>query len=156
MEIFQASGTDLEDIVRLNECVQRIHAEREPTRFRVFDANAVREQIQQALDDSAVVFLIAVENGTALGYAMVRRCERQENAYGKARAYLELEHIAVSHDARRRGIGSALVEESFALAKSLSIPDLELSVWDFNEDAKRLFEKKGFKVCWQRMKSRGK
>lgn len=153
MEIVRASETHLEDIIRLNECVQEIHTEHEPTRFRAFDVSAVREHIRRTLDDPTVVLLAAIDGETPLGYVMLRRCERQENAYSKARVYLELEHIAVSPDARRQGVGSALVAESFALAKSLSIDDVELSVWEFNEAAKRLFTKKGFNTCWQRMKS---
>lgn len=154
MEVIRSSEAHLEDIVRLNEVVQKVHCEHEQSYFRTYDPDVVREHIQHAFADAAVIFLVALEEGVPLGYVLLRKRERPEDAFSKARTYLELEHIAVSPEARRRGVGSALIDETFVLAKALSIPDVELSVWQFNEDAKRLFSGKGFNVCWQRMKSR--
>jgi len=152
MDIIRATKANLDDIVRLNEVVQRIHVEHEPGRFRPFDAIATREHIQGAFNDPAATFLLAIEDGTPLGYAMVRRCECLENAYSCPQTFIELDQIVVAPDSRKRGVGSALVDEAFAMAKSLNISDVELSVWHFNEEAKRFFCKKGFKPCWQRMK----
>jgi len=153
MKIIRATAKYIDDIARLNNVVQELHVAREPGLFRPVDAAAVREGVRTALEDPAVTFLLAVEDEAPLGYALVRICERPENAYRASRTFLELDQIAVAPDARKRGVGSALIDAAFALAQSLDIPAVELSVWHFNDEAQRLFSRKGFKTCWQRMRS---
>jgi diamine N-acetyltransferase len=154
MHILRASDRHLSDIVDLNRVVQDLHANREPGHFRPFDEAAVAEFVRNALGDPAVTFLLAVDGDTPLGYALVRVQERAGHAFARPRTFLELEQIAVAPEARQRGVGSALIDKAFALAKSLGIPDLELSVWDFNEDAQRLFQRKGFMPSLHRMRVR--
>ena len=154
MRIIRARATNLDDIVGLNHVVQNLHAEQEPCYFRPFDEAAVTEFIRNALDDPSVTFLLAVEGEKPLGYAMLRVQDPAGHAYALPRRFVELEQIAVAADSRRHGVGAALIDEVLALAESLAIPNLELSVWHFNEDAHRLFRRKGFKRCWQRMRTR--
>ncbi len=52
------------------------------------------------------------------------------------------------------GVGAVVVDEAFAVAQSVGLGGLELSVWDFNDDARRLFEKKGFAPCLHIMRVR--
>jgi len=153
MQIVKAGADSIEDLVRLNGVVQDLHAEREPACFRPFDPAAVREQVRDALHDPAVTFLVAVEDGNAQGYVMLRVCERAENPYRKPMKYVELDQIAVAPESRGRGVGSALIDAAFARAKSQDIGDVELSVWEFNEAAQRLFAKKGFGTSVRRMRS---
>ena len=154
MRIIRASERNLDDILGLNHVVQNLHAEQEPRYFRPFDEAAVTEFIRNALDDPSVTFLLAVEGEKPLGYAMLRVQDRAGHAYALPRRFVELEQIAVAPDSRRHGVGAALIDEVVAVAKSLAIPNLELSVWHFNEDAHRLFRRKGFKPCLQRMRTR--
>ena len=153
MHILRASKVHLDDIVGLNRVVQDLHAEREPGYFRPFDEAAVTEFVRHALRDPSVTFLLAVDGEKPLGYALLRVQDRAGHAYSLPRRLLELEQIAVDPDSRKCGVGSALIDEAFAVAKSLGLCDLELSVWDFNEDAQRLFHRKGFKPCLHRMRT---
>lgn len=153
MRIIRASAANLDDIVRLNRVVQDIHVEHEPGCFRPFDEAAVRDYLLGLFTDPAVTFLLALDKERALGYVMLHVYERTGGAYGRPRKYLELEQIAVTPDSWKRGVGATLVDEALAVAKSLDIPDVELSVWQFNESAQRLFARKGFAPCWQRMRT---
>lgn len=153
MRILRARAVHLSDIVCLNRVVQDLHVEQEPGYFCPFDEAAVTESIRNALGDPVVTFLLAVDGEKPLGYAMLRVQERAGHAYALPRRFVELEQIAVAPDSRRRGIGSALIDEAFAVAKSLGLCNLELSVWHFNEDARCLFQSKGFKLCLHRMRT---
>ncbi|MCX5770211.1 MAG: GNAT family N-acetyltransferase, partial [Candidatus Hydrogenedentes bacterium] len=141
-------------IVRLNRVVQNLHVEHEPGYFRSFDEAEICAFVLNAIQDSGVTFLLAVDNGKVLGYAMIRVNERAGNAYVRPRKFLELEQLAVAPESRGQGVGAALVDESLAMAKSLNGLSVELSVWQFNENARRLFHRKGFEPCLERMRIR--
>ena len=153
MHILRASVVHLNDIVGLNRVVQNLHAERELGYFRPFNEAAVTEYIRNVLGDPSATFLLAVDGEKPLGYVLLRVQDRAGHAYALPRRFVELEQIAVYPDSRKRGVGSALIDEAFAVAKSLHLPDLELSVWHFNEDAQRLFRRKGFNPCLHRMRT---
>ena len=152
MHILRASTEHLDDIVSLNRAVQNLHVEQEPRYFRPFDEAAVTEFIRNALGDPSVTFLLAVAGEKPLGYALLRVQDRAAHVYSLPRRFVELEQIAVGPDSRKQGVGAALIDEAFAVAKSLGFCDLELSVWDFNQDAQRLFQRKGFKPYLHRMR----
>lgn len=154
MHILRADLTHLNDIVRLNRVVQDLHAAQEPQCFRPFDAAAVTHFLQQALQEPSVIVLLAVDGEKPMGYVLLRMHDRPGNAYALPRKFIDLEQIAVDPDARKRGVGTALIDESFAAAKSLGYTDVELSVWHFNEEAQRFFRRMGFAPCQQRMRTR--
>ncbi len=153
MDILKANAAHLNAIVALNRIVQNLHAKREPGHFRPFDQAAVTAFLRNALDDPAVTVLLAVEGNHPLGYALLRVQNRPENAFSLRRSFVELEQIAVDPNSRKGGVGSALIDQAFAVAQSLGLGELELSVWEFNEDALRLFHRKGFAPCQHRMRT---
>jgi len=59
---------------------------------------------------------------------------------------MHIDPIAVSEKARGLGIGTRLLDASFALAKSLGKKKIILEVIDTNPEAKKLYERKGFVV----------
>ena len=152
MRIERVSVDRLEDILRLNAIVQDLHAQQEPGFFRATDENAVRDFLRSAFQDGSVTFLLASEGSLPLGYAMVRVQVKPGTAFTFERKYVELEHIAVDPKWTDRGVGGALIDEAVSVAKDLGIPSIELSVWQFNEKAQRLFLSKGFLPHMQRMR----
>jgi len=153
MRITKATADNLDDLVGLNRTVQELHVAHEPGIFRPFDATDVRDTLQKLLDDPAATILLASAEGKALGFAQFRVTERKANAYVLPRTFIDVDQLAVAPDARRQGIGSALIDEIFAIAKSLGVASVELSTWSFNESAQRLFRKKGFEAIWLRMRT---
>jgi len=63
-------------------------------------------------------------------------------------AVAELLSIAVVPDVRSRGIGSALLDRSIALAResSLDLREIRLSVAEGNARAQRMFARRGFRI----------
>jgi len=59
---------------------------------------------------------------------------------------MHIDPIAVSEKARGLGVGTRLLDASFALAKSLGKKKMILEVVDTNPEARKLYERKGFVV----------
>ncbi len=63
-----------------------------------------------------------------------------------SRGELDIEGVAVVRDARRRGIGSALLREAVAYARSRSMEAVSLHVWTGNDAAVAMYEAEGFAI----------
>ena len=85
--------------------------------------------------------LVAELDGKAVGFASVRKSQRPREAHIGSVA------VAVSEQARRLGVGGALVDALVELAEGwLGLLRLELDVWVDNEAAIQLYRSRGFKV----------
>jgi ribosomal protein S18 acetylase RimI-like enzyme len=129
-----------------------MHVEREPDVFRPFDPDAVRESLRIFFQDAAVTTLLAVADGRAVGYAVVRLHEKQGHAYALPRTYAELDQIAVDPEWRGQGIGRALIDAAIAWAREKECPSIELSVWEFNQIAQKAFTSRGFTPYLRKMR----
>lgn len=85
-------------------------------------------------------FLVADEEGEILGYC----------GFVYVLDEAEIPNVCVSAEARRRGIGRALMEELIALAKSLQIATLHLEVRQSNVAAQKLYRMVGFEEIGKR------
>ena len=68
-----------------------------------------------------------------------------ENPFTQARAWCEIDQIAVDWNCRKRGIGRALVLQAIARgARAEGIQRVEATSWSFNEEAHEVFRHLGF------------
>ncbi|MBE5951464.1 MAG: ribosomal-protein-alanine N-acetyltransferase [Lachnospiraceae bacterium] len=88
----------------------------------------------ETIDNSNYRFLVAEENGEILGYC----------GFVYVLDEAEIPNVCVSAEARRRGIGRALMEALVVMAKELRITTLHLEVRQSNEAAKHLYRSVGF------------
>ena len=63
---------------------------------------------------------------------------------------IEILNLAVGRDVRRRGVGSALLRESFAWGKSFGAASALLEVRETNLAALRFYERHGFQIFSRR------
>nr|WP_314461748.1 GNAT family N-acetyltransferase [uncultured Clostridium sp.] len=63
-----------------------------------------------------------------------------------AKDVLHIDPIVVSEQARSKGIGSSLLSRTFELAKKIGRKQVVLEVVDTNPQAKKLYERHGFRV----------
>jgi ribosomal protein S18 acetylase RimI-like enzyme len=89
------------------------------------------------------VIILAEEDGRAVGMAVVHPFP----ALAEGTTQLVLDDIYVEAPARRRGIGSALMDATLAAARALEAPIVHLSVRPDNAAARRLYEKHGFRAA---------
>ncbi|MGQ9921580.1 MAG: GNAT family N-acetyltransferase [Desulfobacca sp.] len=92
-------------------------------------------QFCPALQD---LFLVYEESGKVLGFIVVCSCEAARRAV--------IMRLAVHPQAQGRGIASRLLEQALVTLRDLNITTVELDVEIPKTNAKRLYEKFGFKT----------
>lgn len=105
------------------------------TGVRLRDADS-REAIARYLERNPGLSFIALIDGTIVGCVMCGHDGR--------RGYLQ--HLAVSPDVRRRGIGAALVEACLSKLESIGILKTHIDVLVENEQAQGFWVRRG----WQK------
>ena len=65
-----------------------------------------------------------------------------------------IDNVAVAEDAAGGGVGTGLVGAIHSWAKDRGISDIWLHVWEFNEAAKRMYEKLGYSTLSRVMAAR--
>jgi ribosomal protein S18 acetylase RimI-like enzyme len=93
--------------------------------------------------DGAVGFLAEL-NGHDAGYALAAVHHRAKTRTSSESHWIDLDQIAVSPDARRRGVARALCEAVIAHAVELRLDAVQLNVWASNPEAQALFTTLGF------------
>jgi ribosomal protein S18 acetylase RimI-like enzyme len=96
------------------------------------------------LQDANSTVAVAESNGEIVGYVYGATMHRPENDFKKTEKYMYIQQIGVRKDARRQGVGRALIAfiESRALASAVT--GLQLDYWAFNTRAQSFFESCGF------------
>lgn len=88
----------------------------------------------ETVDNPNYRFLVAEERGEILGYC----------GFVYVLDEAEIPNVCVSAEARRRGVGRALMEALIALAEELQIVTLHLEVRQSNVAARNLYRSVGF------------
>jgi RsiW-degrading membrane proteinase PrsW (M82 family)/GNAT superfamily N-acetyltransferase len=90
-------------------------------------------------------FGVVAQDGTrSIGAAWARFGTRKDAGYGYVSDDVPEVTIAVSPEARGRGVGRAMLAALMYSAQDLGLPGLSLSVEDGNRDARSLYEKVGY------------
>lgn len=100
------------------------------------------EQLATELRDSLSTFLLAELNEQLVGYAKLVRSEVPE-CVPAVRA-IELSRLYVDQHVLGAGIGPALLQACFDLARREAYPAMFLGVWEHNPRAQAFYRKWGF------------
>ena len=71
--------------------------------------------------------------------------------FHKKRKYIVIDNIVIDENYRNNGYGGKLLDYIIEYAKNGKYNDIILNVYRFNENAIKLYEKKGFKIIAQDM-----
>ena len=142
-------------IAGLNAHVQGIHAAAHPWRFKAPSASPDTAAAFKTMlsAPNRFAFLADVE-GVPAGYVIGEIIHRAETIFHHANALVHVEHIAVRTNARRRGVGRALLDAAKAHGASQGVTLLELEVWAFSDDARGFFKRYGLVSARERMWNR--
>ena len=108
---------------------------------------------ESLLEELPEAFIVAEISGKIIGYIMCKMEHGFSNF--KKLGFVKKGHvvsIAVINEHRRKGFGSALVDETIKGVKIKQCSELYLEVRCSNNDAVRLYEKLGFSIA-QRLKA---
>ena len=85
------------------------------------------------------------DENAVLGYTFCEIQETKEDTSLHSRKTLYIDDLCVDKNARGQHVGTALYDYTVDFAKSISCDSITLNVWDFNEGARKFYEKCGMK-----------
>ena len=142
MQIRNMTLNDYNDIDRLMAQVHLLHVNGRPDLYIDVDHIYSYEQFKEMVENEDMITILAEENEKVLGICMITM--RSKTCMIKRRtAYME--DLCVDESCRGRGIGKALFLYAKEASVKMGAERLDLMVWDFNEDARKFYEKMGMK-----------
>lgn len=142
MQIRSMVLDDYREVDRLMAQVHRLHVEGRPDLYIDVEHIYSFEQFKEMVENEDMITILAEEDKIVLGICMISM--RAKTCMVKRRtAYME--DLCVDHDYRRRGVGKELFLYGKELAVNMGAERLDLMVWDFNDDARKFYEKMGMK-----------
>jgi GNAT superfamily N-acetyltransferase len=143
--IRDAGAADLDALATLNDVVQRLHAELMANDFpAAVDVAAFKAFFAGVIDHNRHHVRLAIVDGRPVGYIWFEQQERPATPFKFARRQIYVHHLAVSDDARRAGVASALMRAADDLARAEGLDQLCLDTWAVNGGALQFFEQQGF------------
>jgi GNAT superfamily N-acetyltransferase len=151
-EIRRATSEDLQALGRLGAVLMRAHYAFDSNRFmrpgaRAEDGYAAFLATQ--LDDPESLVLVAVHDGEVRGYLYAAVEPRSWKELRDRAGFIH--DILVDEPSRRFGIADALLDRAVAWIREQRVPRVILWTAAKNEQAQRLFARKGFRVTMQEM-----
>ena len=136
-----ATAADLDTLAQLNQFVQSVHAELYPDDFNTaVDAEGLKALLAPRLANVAIAEL----DCAPAGYIWFEMQTRPASPFSPARRRLYVHHLSVAPDARRRGVGDALMAHAEAYTESEELGEIALSHWAANTGAQNFFAAQGF------------
>jgi len=149
--IRNASTADHQAISLLCAQVDALHVHSRPDAFqgppRTRSIAFPRERLAEA--DAAV--FVADIGGAVVGFARVKLGRPPGDAMYRPRVFAYVEEVVVSSDHRRLGVGRALMHALEGWARERKVDQIELTVWEFNEEARKFYESLGYATSYRRM-----
>jgi len=102
--------------------------------------NVLVDAVRAAEDPRATVLIAQGADGTRLGFISLKSVA---DVGGTERAHVA--DLAVREDARRKGVGQALMHAGEAWARERGLPVLGLDVWSTNEPALAFYRALGYR-----------
>jgi ribosomal protein S18 acetylase RimI-like enzyme len=152
MLIRLANTTDIDKILVLEEQIFRLHsrarADWVDETKRLFDHDFMKDCIES---DNGKIFLAEDESSNIIGYCITYIKEIINHQVFRDMRNLEIEDLCIDEKHRGKGIGKKLFEEAVKHGKENGIKFIELSVWEFNQNAKIFYEHLGMRIKTNRM-----
>jgi len=104
-----------------------------------------RALYQHVLSDPEAFALIAVLDGRDVGYAVVALHEGPDDTWVTGDRIAELETLSVLPDARRSGVGTALLDRMDAELAEIGVHDLRVAVIPTNTQAVEFYQRRGLR-----------
>src|SRR5580658_5951546 len=73
------------------------------------------------------------------------------DAMHRPRVFAYIEEVVVSSHHRRLGVGKALMQRVEGWARDRKVDQIELIVWEFNDEARKFYESLGYTTSYRRM-----
>lgn len=130
---------------------QEKHADAHPEIFQSGVAGLPEDYYLEHIDSETQAIYVAEIAGNIVGYVLI---EVKDNSYLDIllpRRLVYITDIAVLKTHQRQGIGHLLFQQSIEWAKDKGAASLDLTVWEFNQDAIAFYERHGMQTLTRQM-----
>ena len=142
-----AADADLDELIRLNAQVQRLHAQVYPADFKsLADEGEVSDFLASIMLRTDHTILLAQVDGAVVGYAWFEIQDLPQTPFTWPKKRVFLHHICVDSGHRRSGIGRALITRVEERAFAAGIGEFALDMWSLNDTAQAFFNSCGLKT----------
>ncbi len=147
-----ATPEDYETVAPIYESVLAHHVTPLPERFTQGPVLALSPQrFLEIITQPGSTVLVAEIATSIVGCAIVSIERSPEDDMYVPRSYAKVHLVGVLANARGRGIGRALMQHIHVWTLERSVREVELVVWEFNTDARHLYEALGYQTISRRM-----
>lgn len=149
MEIRLATKADFEQVGIIFAEENQFHAELVPEIIQVTDPIMTQEWFDDVFNDPNQTLFVAEMGKDIVGVALIAIRNSIDDPIFKQRRYVHISEIAVVASHRGRGIGRLLMEKIHQWGLAQGIAEIELQVWERNEQAIGFYENLGHQK-WRR------
>ena len=104
------------------------------------------DEFKTELSNSNNIYLVAELENEIVGICFSNIKEISNNKIMKDRKFLHIENICIGKKHQKKGIGKKLYNQIIQLAKEKNIKNIELMVWEFNENAIKFYKNLGMSI----------
>lgn len=152
IRVREATPGDYDQLCELIDVVDRLHREKLPAIFQE-PSGPVRERdyIFGLIEDENVGLFMAEVGGQPAGYLHVLVTERPALPIFVPQRVAVVDGIAVKETFQGQGVGQALMAAAHHWAMAKGAQSVELSVYEFNQDAITFYTRLGYRTLLRRM-----
>ncbi|EQC49236.1 acetyltransferase, GNAT family [Bacteriovorax sp. BSW11_IV] len=152
MEYRNLKSTDYQEFSTLNREIQEIHYKAEPEIFKPSKEIITVHEYEKIMNDPKRKVRLAFLNNKVIGYYMYEILDKEENYYRYKTRELYIHHFGIGKEFQGKGLGEQMIQDIILFSKSENISLLTITVWTFNQIAKKFYQKNGFDVFHEKMR----
>ena len=149
MIIRTAGIMDIDKILSLEDQVFELHARMRPDWIGKKPMNY--DYLKSRIEDKNVKIFVAEDNNEIIGHCFISIRETKNHHMYHDMVNIEIDNLCVDENYRKKGVGKNLFEEVKIYSKNIGAKFIELSVWDFNQNARQFYEHLGMKTRIRKM-----
>lgn len=153
LKVREAIANDYIDISSLVLEVHNLHVKNRPDVFLEADNPFLKEQFENLLNsnDTKLIVVENIDNKDLVAYCIVKIMATSCLPILIQSRFACIDNFCIKDSCKRNGIGKLLFKHIVDYAKSQGASSLQLSVWEFNQDAINFYETMGMSMRNRKM-----
>jgi ribosomal protein S18 acetylase RimI-like enzyme len=146
-----AIASDFDKILTIEKQIFEMHYKARPD---IIDKEKMffnLEYFNKLIEDESYRIFVAEENNNIVGFCITQTKNTKGHLIFYDMVNMEIEDLCIDKENQNKGIGRKLFETVIEYSKEHGINRIELSVWEFNKNAKEFYEHLGMQTRISRM-----